>query len=256
MAEYHPPFEINGSILRMVAEICEMLGRWSVLNKPTLSPHLRRNNRIRTIHASLAIENNSLSEKQVSAVIEGKMVLGAPREIWEVKNAFAAYEAMPDWQPENLENLLAAHQLLMRGLIDEAGKFRSGALEIYRDQTLIHLAPPADRVTNLVSDLLGWLKKTDFHPLIMSCVFHCDFEFIHPFADGNRRLGRLWQTLILSKWQPILAFLPVETVIHARQADYYQALSASDAAGNSTKFIIFMLDSLRSAIAEAIADEI
>lgn len=252
MAEYQPPFEINAAILQAVAEICEMLGRWSISNKSTLSPHLRRNNRIRTIHASLAIENNSLSEKQVSAVIEGKTVLGAPREIWEVQNAFAAYEAMPDWQPENLSDLLAAHQLLMCGLIDEAGKFRSGAVGVYRDQTLIHLAPPADRVSTLVSDLLEWLRKTDSHPLISSCVFHYKFEFIHPFADGNGRMGRLWQSLILSKWQPILAFLPVETVIYARQADYYQALGESNEAGNSTKFITFMLDALRTAISEAV----
>lgn len=254
MAEYKPPFEINAAILQTVAEICEMLGRWSVSNKSTLSPHLRRNNRIRTIHASLAIENNSLSEKQVTAVIEGKRILGAPREIQEVQNAFAAYEKMTDWQPENSEDLLTAHQFLMSKLIDEAGKFRSSAVGVYRDKTLIHLAPPADRVANLVSDLLEWLRKTDSHPLIASCVFHYEFEFVHPFADGNGRMGRLWQSLILSKWQPILAFLPVETVIHKKQSEYYQALSACDKAASSTIFIEFMLDALRIAMSEVVTE--
>jgi Fic family protein len=254
MAEYKPPFEINAPILKAVAEICEMLGRWSISNKSALSPHLRRNNRIRTIHASLAIENNSLSEKQVSAVIKGKTVLGAPREIQEVQNAFAAYEEMTNWQPENLEDLLTAHQFLMNKLIDEAGKFCSSAVGIYRDKTLIHLSPPADRVANLVSDLLTWLKKTDAHPLIASCVFHYEFEFIHPFVDGNGRMGRLWQSLILSKWQPILAFLPVETVIHKRQSEYYQALSACDKSASSTIFIEFMLDALRIAMSEVVTE--
>lgn len=254
MAEYKPPFEINAPILQAVAEICEMLGRWSISNKSALSPHLRRNNRIRTIHASLAIENNSLSEKQISAIIEGKRILGAPREIQEVQNAFAAYEKMADWQPENLEDLLAAHQFLMNKLIDEAGKFRSSKVGIYCDKTLIHLAPPAERVANLISDLLAWLKKTDAHPLIASCVFHYEFEFIHPFADGNGRMGRLWQSLILSKWQAILAFLPVETVIHRKQDEYYQALAACDKVGNSTIFVEFMLDALRITMSEVVAE--
>ncbi len=254
MAKYQPPFEISASALQAVAEICEMLGRWSISNKPTLSPHLRRNNRIRTIHASLAIENNSLSVKEVAAVLDGKTVLGLPREIQEVRNAFAAYEEMPNWQPENLQNLLTAHQLLMQGLIDDAGKFRSSGVGIYRDQTLIHLAPPADRVANLTADLLAWLKKTDTHPLITSCVFHYEFEFIHPFADGNGRMGRMWQTLILSKWNSLLAFLPVETVIQKRQAEYYQALAASDKAGSATNFIEFMLDALRISMSEVVIE--
>ena len=254
MGKYQPPFEITTSTLQTVAEICEMLGRWSLSNKSDLAPHLRRNNRIRTIHASLAIENNSLSVKEVTAVLDGKTVLGLPREIQEVRNAFTAYEEMPNWQPENLQNLLTAHQLLMNGLIDDAGKFRRSSVGIYRDQTLIHLAPPAERVPNLIADLLIWLKKPDAPPLIASCVFHYEFEFIHPFADGNGRMGRMWQTLILSKWNSLLAFLPAETVIQKRQAEYYQALAASDKAGSATNFIEFMLDALRISMSEVVIE--
>jgi Fic family protein len=254
MTDYLPSFNISTSALQAVAEICEMIGRWSVSSKSTLSPHLRRNNRIRTIHASLAIENNSLNIQEVTAVLDGKTVLGLPREIQEVRNAFTAYEEMANWQPENLQNLLTAHKFLMNGLIDDAGKFRSNAVGIYRDQTLIHLAPPAERAPELITSLLAWLQKTDEHPLIASCVFHYEFEFIHPFADGNGRMGRMWQTLILSKWQPLLAFLPVETVIQKRQSEYYQALSESDKDGNATIFIEFMLDALRISMSEVVIE--
>jgi Fic family protein len=247
-----PPFTITESMLKAVAEICEMVGRWSLESKLDLVPQLRRQNRIRTIHASLAIENNGLSEKQVSAVIDGKNVLGHQREIQEVKNAFATYEEMHNWQPSSLEDLLKAHEILMSGLVDEVGKFRSGAVGVYKDKALIHLAPPADRVPYLMQDLLNWLGKTDAHPLIASCAFHYEFEFIHPFSDGNGRIGRLWQSLILSKWQPLLAFLPVETVVHKQQSQYYQALSACDKNGNSNIFIEFMLDALRVAMQETI----
>ncbi len=249
---YRPPFTITESMLKAVAEICEMLGRWSVESKMDLLPQLRRQNRIRTIHASLAIENNSLSEKQVSAVIEGKNVLGHPREIHEVKNAFATYEEMQNWQPSSLEDLLKAHEILMSGLVDEAGKFRKGSVGVYNGKSLVHMAPPADPVPHLMQDLLNWLGKTDTHPLIASCAFHYEFEFIHPFSDGNGRMGRLWQSLILSKWQPLLAFLPVETVVHKQQSQYYQALSACDKNGNSNIFIEFMLDALRVSMQETI----
>jgi len=249
---YKPPFTITESMLKSVAEICELVGRWSVESKLDLAPQLRRQNRIRTIHASLAIESNSLSEKQVSAVIEGKTVLGAPREIREVQNAFATYEEMSNWRSDSLDDLFKAHEILMSGLVDEVGKFRSGSVGVYQDTTLIHLAPPADRVPHLMQDLLDWLGKTDTHPLIASCVFHYEFEFIHPFSDGNGRMGRLWQSLILSKWKPLLAFLPVETVVHKRQSQYYQALGACDKNANSNIFIKFMLDALRVAMQETI----
>jgi len=167
-----------------------------------------------------------------------------------VKNAFAAYEAMTGWNPSSVKDLLAAHRLLVSGLVDDAGRFRSRAVGIAQCGRVVHLAPPADRVTGLMKDLLVWLKRTDTHPLVASCVFHYELEFIHPFADGNGRMGRLWQTLILSHWNPLFAFLPVETVIRDRQADYYRVLGACDKAGHSTAFIEFLLAALLTALRE------
>lgn len=180
----------------------------------------RRRNRIRSIQASLAIKNNNLSVEQVTAVLAGKSVLAAPRAVQEVCNAFVAYERLPRWQPAQCAHLLEAHRLLMTGLIDTPGRWRGSGVGIYRNKKLVHMAPPPSRVAKLMQDLLSWLKSTDAHPLISSCVFHYEFEFIHPFADGSGRLGRLWQTLILSRWKPVLAWLPVETVIRQHQSDY------------------------------------
>ncbi len=202
-------------------------------------PVLRRENGIRSIHSSLAIENNSLTLEQVTAVIAGKRVLGPPREVQEVKNAFAAYDAMEAWNPSSPKDLLAAHRILMEGLIDEAGKFRTRPVGIAQGQKIVHLAPPAAGVPGLMKDLLGWLRRTDSHPLIAGCILHYELEFIHPFADGNGRIGRLWQTLVLSRWNPLFAFLPVESVIRDRQAEYYQTLAACDKIGNSTAFLPF-----------------
>jgi Fic family protein len=245
-----PPFTITPAILSLVAEIAGEVGRLSAVAGMDGVPKLRRENRIRSIHASLAIENNTLSLDQVTAVIEGKRVLGQPREIQEVQNAFAAYEAMTEWNPVSVKDLLTAHRLMLEALDDHAGKYRSGAVGIAQGRQIVHLAPPADRVPGLMKNLLGWLKRTDAHPLIAGCVFHYELEFIHPFADGNGRIGRLWQTLILSRWNPLFAFLPVETVIHDRQAEYYKVLAACDRAGNSTAFIEFLLDALLTALRE------
>jgi len=249
---YQPPFQISTTALNLVAQISELLGRWSVSADAAFAPQLRRDNRIRTIQASLAIENNSLSLEQVTAVLDGKRVLGQPREIQEVRNAFAAYEHMADWQPESRNDLLSAHGLLMAGLMDAPGRIRHGDVGIYRGDKLVHMAPPASRVGTLVDQLLGWLDRTDTHPLIASCVFHYEFEFIHPFADGNGRMGRLWQTLMLGRWQPMLAYLPVETVIRSQQQDYYAALAASDKASDATPFVEFMLWTLHAAMTEAV----
>lgn len=252
MSRYQPPFTITPAILALVEEIGEALGRWSATIPRGLSPVLRRGNRIRTVQASLAIENNTLTIEQVTAVLEGKRVLGPPREIQEVRNAFAAYEALTGWDPASLDDLLAAHRTLMAGLMDDAGRLRPGGVGIYRGSDLVHMAPPASRVFELVRDLLGWLGRGELHPLLASGVVHYELEFIHPFADGNGRIGRLWQTLILSRWRPILAYLPVETLIRERQDAYYQALAESDQAGAATPFVAFMLDALSAAIDEAV----
>ncbi len=245
---YHPPFDITPAILQRSNEIAETLGRWSALLQGDLSPKLRRSQRIQTIQASLAIENNTLSVAQVTDILDGKRVLGLPREIQEVRNAFTTYEKMPLWKSTSREDLLDAHRLLMLGLVDHPGQFRAGGVAIYRGTRVVHMAPPAHRVTILMQDLLHWLSTTTFSPLIASCIFHYEFEFIHPFEDGNGRMGRLWQTLILSKWQPVLAYLPVETVIHEQQDGYYQALAASDQMANSMPFVEFMLTALQEAI--------
>ncbi len=246
-ASYQPPFRITTGILNAVAEIGELLGRWSA-SHGDLSPQLRRENRIRTIQASLAIEHNSLSLEQVTAVLDGKQVLGLPREIQEVRNAFAAYEQLPNWQASNGEHLLAAHALLMQGLVDRPGQWRDGDVGIFRDKVLLHMAPPANQIPRLMRDLLEWLANTDSHPLIASCVFHYEFEFIHPFSDGNGRLGRLWQTLILSRWRPAMAYLPVESIIRDQQEAYYRVLGEADKASDCTVFIEFMLQALLAAL--------
>lgn len=252
---YQPPYSITPSIVNLVAEIGETIGRYTVLAEQNLTPRLRRENRIRTIQASLAIENNTLTLEQVTAVIEGKRVLGHPREIQEVRNAFATYEAMDDWSAISQKHMLAAHESLMRGLVEETGRYRSGGVGIFRGEQLVHIAPPADRVPKLMADLLDWLGGSNEHPLVASCVFHYEFEFIHPFADGNGRMGRLWQTLILRKWKPLLAYLPVESVIKDRQAEYYRALAVADHRADATPFIEFMLGALRDALREAVATD-
>jgi Fic family protein len=249
---YQPPFTITPLILQRVTEIVELLTRWEVAGDNALSPQLRRNNRIRTIQASLAIENNTLSIEQVTAVLEGKTVLGLPREIQEVRSAFTAYEQLPNWQVHSATDLLTAQGLLMAGLVDDAGSFRSKGVGIYNESDLVHRAPPASRIEALMTDLLAWLASAQVHPLIASCVFHYEFEFIHPFADGNGRMGRLWQTLILSQWQPVLAYLPVESVIRVRQTAYYQALADADNLADSTPFIEFMLQALLDTMTEVL----
>ncbi|KGM52506.1 cell filamentation protein Fic [Lysobacter concretionis Ko07 = DSM 16239] len=255
MPAYQPPFQLTHRMTALVADIAERLGAWKAANRGALVPALRRGNRIRTLQASLAIEQNTLSVEQVTAVLAGKPVLGSPREIQEIRNAFAAYEAMEHWQPHRLGDLLQAHGLLMAGLVDRPGQLRGGDVGIWRGDKLLHMAPPASRVSALVKDLLGWVRKTDAHPLVASAAFHYEFEFIHPFPDGNGRMGRLWQTLILAHWQPMLAWLPVETVIRSRQQDYYAQLARADASSDCSGFIEFMLQAIDDSLGEAIAAE-
>ncbi|MEQ1964933.1 Fic family protein [Xenorhabdus khoisanae] len=251
MAVYQPPYTITPTMLNRVAEIAELLGRWSV-SAECSSPLLRKENRIRTIQASLAIEHNSLSTEQVTAIIDGKRVLAPVKDIQEVRNAILAYEKLPDWRSSRLTDLLAAHRLLMTGLVDLPGQLRQGDVGIYRENQLIHMAPPANQILRLIGDLLMWLKHTDIHPLIASSIFHYEFEFIHPFTDGNGRMGRLWQTLILSEWRPELAWLPVETLIHHQQQVYYQVLRECDRTSDCTLFIDFMLEKLAEALKESL----
>ena len=248
---YTPPFTITDEILRLVAEISEQIGALSVrLGARMPSPMLRKENQIKTIHSSLAIEHNSLSLQQVTDVIEGKHVLGAPNEIQEVKNALQAYQLMQSLDAFNEKDLLRAHGLMMTDLVDKAGQYRTEGVGVFDGDKCIHLAPPADRVSSLMADLFEWVRHTDTHPLISSCVFHYEFEFIHPFMDGNGRMGRYWQTMLLSRWKGIFAWLPVETIVKQHQQEYYNAIAQSDAQGNSTVFIDFMLRCILQTIQE------
>ena len=239
--KYQPPYTISPEILNRVAAISEAVGRLTVLTDKARTLRLRRINRIRTIHGSLAIEGNTLSEAQITAILEGKRVIAPPREVQEVKNALAAYDLFGTWKPEAEKDLLEAHRMLMSGLIDEAGLYRHGGVGVMAGQQVIHMAPPADRVPQLMGDLFGWLAAADVHPLIASSVFHYELEFIHPFADGNGRMGRLWQSLILAHWNPLFADIPVESLIFEHQAEYYQSIKESTQKTDSAPFITFML---------------
>lgn len=216
--------------------------------KVNLNPNLRRINRIMSIHSSLAIEGNTLTMDQVTDIIDGKRVLGNPREILEVKNALSAYDLMGDLDPFDLDCLLKAHGIMMSGIIDDAGALRKTGVGVYSGERLIHLAPPYDRVPELIASLMQWTKDSKDHPLIKSCVFHYEFEFIHPFSDGNGRTGRLWHTLILSKWNDLMASIPVESMIRRHQEEYYEAISRSTADGDSGAFIEFMLEVILEAV--------
>ena len=256
MTEYKPPYKITDTIVNLLTEISVLLEKWTVSVQGQLSPELRRENQIKTIQASLAIENNSFSIEQVTAIMDGTRVQGFPHEIQEVKNAIHAYKKLSDWNPNSVSHLLEAHELMLKGLVDDAGTLRAKGVGVYKGKDLVHMAPPADRVPFLVEDLFAWLKSSPTHPLLKSCIFHYEFEFIHPFCDGNGRMGRLWQTLILSKWNPLLAHLPVETIIKQRQEHYYASLASSDVKGSSTDFITFMLAALRDELTDGINDGI
>ncbi|KFC07334.1 type I restriction-modification system, specificity subunit S [Trabulsiella guamensis ATCC 49490] len=253
MSRYQPPFTITTPMLSQVAEIGELLGHWAA-RAGRVSPLLREENRIRTIQASLAIEHNSLNTEQVTAIMEGKRVLAPLKDIQEVRNAIVAYEKMDHWQSYQLADVLEAHKTLMAGLVETPGALRNGNVGIYRGSQLIHMAPPASQVPRLMGDLLHWLQETDLHPLVASSVFHYEFEFIHPFADGNGRMGRLWQTLILSEWRPELAWLPVETLIHHQQERYYQVLGECDKVSDCTAFVEFMLSNIIAVLKDGIND--
>ena len=253
---YEPPFKITSKAINLISQISEKIGEISALENTERTVQLRKKNRIKTIHSSLAIENNSLTIEQITAIIEGKRVLGPPNEIQEVKNAVQAYELLLNLNPYKQNDLLKAHQLMMNDLVKHSGKYRKGGVGIFDGKGVVHVAPPADRVPFLMNDLFDWLKSSDAHPLIKSCVFHYEFEFIHPFEDGNGRMGRLWQTVILTEWKPIFAWLPIETLIKENQKLYYKALGISDSNADSTEFIEFMLSIILKTIKEIITTEL
>lgn len=252
---YTPPFQITSKSIDLISRISEKIGELNSVQDSSRHIALRKENRIKTIHSSLAIENNSLSLEQITAIIEGKRVLGEPHEIQEVKNAVQAYELLLEINPYDENDLLRAHALMMNDLVSRNGKYRTDGVGIFNGNEVVHLAPPAKRVPKLMADLFGWLKTSDDHPLVKSCVFHYGFEFIHPFQDGNGRMGRLWQTAILKDWKEVFAWLPVETLIKENQNDYYAALTSSDNAADSTPFIEFMLSLLFSSINEIIENK-
>lgn len=241
MNNYVPPFTLTNKIVNLVARIGETIGRFQFSNKFNPNPRLRRENRIRTIHSSLAIENNTLNLEQITAIINGKRVLGMPAEIQEVKNAFEAYEHILDFSPYSINDLLRAHGLMMNSLVTEAGRFRSGGVGVFNGDKLIHMAPPAEFVRVHIENLLEWVEKSDLHLLVKSCIFHYEFEFIHPFQDGNGRIGRMWQTLLLTQYHTIFVYLPIETLIKERQEDYYRCLAEADAKADSSVFVEFLL---------------
>ena len=253
---YEPPFKITSKAIHLISEISEKIAEINKLVNSERTVNLRKKNRIRTIHSSLAIENNSLTIEQITAIIEGKRVLGAPNEIQEVKNAVQAYELILNLKPHSQKDLLKAHKLMMHDLVKQSGKYRKEGVGIFDGKGLVHVAPPADRVPCLMNELFEWLKKTDVHPLIKSCVFHYEFEFIHPFEDGNGRMGRLWQTVILTEWKSVFAWLPIESLIKENQKSYYKILGISDKNSDSTAFIEFMLSIILKTIKDIIANEL
>ena len=253
MRNKKPPFEITNTMIHEVAEIAELVGKLSSTNQLSANPTLRRTNRIRTIHGSLAIEQNTLSLEQVTAVLNGKQVLAPPKDIAEVKNAYEIYERLDELDPYSVDDLLTAHGIMTRGLVEESGVFRSRPVGVVdQEGHVLHFGTLPQYVPDLVMELLDWVKNSDIHMLIRSCVFHYELELIHPFADGNGRIGRLWHTLLLSKWNPVFAWLPVESMIHARQPEYYSAINASNDAGESTAFIEFMLSAIKASLIDAI----
>ena len=253
MKNKKPPFEITNQIIDSVAEIAELVGKLTSTNLLSTNLTLRRANRIRTIHGSLAIEQNTLTLEQVTAVLNGKQVLAPPKDIAEVKNAYEIYERLDKLDPYSVDDLLAAHGVMARGLADESGMFRTRPVGVVNQEGhVLHFGTLPQYVPDLVMELLDWAKNSDVHMLIRSCVFHYEFELIHPFADGNGRVGRLWHTLLLSKWNPAFAWLPVESIIHDRQQEYYAAINASNDAGESTVFIEFMLSAIKASLIDAI----
>jgi Fic family protein len=250
-----PPYEITNTILSLISKISERIGevRSAHLIKPPTE--LRKRNRIRTIQSSLEIEGNTLTVEQITDLINNKRVLAPKKDIQEVKNAIKVYSMLDDFDTYELDSLCLAHGILMEGLLDNAGSLRKTSVGIVKGEDVAHIAPPGDMVFPLMNDLLSYLRNDDDLLLIKSCVFHYEFEFIHPFLDGNGRMGRLWQTMILKEYSPVFEFLPIETLIKERQQDYYHVLGKSDTEGKSTSFIEFMLDIINQALEDLLSTQ-
>ena len=243
---YIPPYKITPGIIDLVSRISEAVGGFYAQEEL----RLHRINRIKTIQGSLAIEGNTLNTDQITAILDGKPVVASMNEVQEVRNAIKAYQMLDELDPNSIDDLLKAHLTMETGLIDDAGRFRLKDVGVASGEDIIHYAPPAGRVPHLMNDLFGWLNKTDEHPLIKSCVFHYEFEFIHPFSDGNGRTGRLWQTLILSKWRSVFKNLPIENVVYKYRKEYYHAIAASGEENGCTPFIKFILGVIDETLAQ------
>ena len=243
-----PPFSITPRMLDEIGRIERFIGRIEGLDHPKPQPHLRKSNRVRTVQGSLAIEGNTLGLDQVTALLEGKQVIGQHEEIQEVLNAIQAYDQITGFSPYSAKALLEAHRILMEGLIPDAGKWRTKNVGVVKGSTVSHIAPRADRVPFLMADLFQFLKEDPSHPLIRSCVFHYELEFIHPFQDGNGRIGRLWHSVLLYHYHPAFEFIPVESLIKTHQQDYYDSLEKSDRVGDSTHFVEFALKMIHRAL--------
>jgi Fic family protein len=247
---YQPPFAITAEIIDLIAEISELMGEIKHFNESHLAVRLRKISKIKTITGTLQIEGNTLSEQQVTALLEGKRVLGTMREIAEVKGAIEVYNRIEQFDYKKLDDLLGAHKLLMGEILNHAGHFRAKSVGVYGAQGVTHVAPPANQVSGLMAELFAWLNHAEEHPLVVSSVFHYEFEFIHPFIDGNGRMGRLWQHLILQRWRESFALVPVESMLRDHQQGYYQALEQAGQDGNCTIFVLFMLKTIRESIVD------
>jgi Fic family protein len=246
---YRRPFQVTSAALATSLELMRLIGQYEGLLSPKPQPKLRRHNQIRTVLGSLSIEGNTLSLEQVTALLDHKRVLGSKREILEVENAIKVYAHAQKFDPSSPGALLRAHEEMMRGLIPDAGRYRTKGVGIFRGKKIAHVAPPPKQVARLVEQLLSFIKADrEVHPLIKAAVAHYELEFIHPFSDGNGRMGRLWQHVMLVRFHPVFEYLPIESVIHAHQKDYYRALAASDKAGNSTAFIELSLTTIRETL--------
>jgi len=252
---YIPPFNLTDEMLQLTSEISELLGRIGGLEDLDKLPRLRRAGRIKTIHSSLAIENNTLTIEQVTDIIDGKRVLGPPDEILEVKNAHTAYKELENVDAFEMKDILRIHKIMMNGLVEENGRLRTVNAGVFTsDGQKIHSAPRPELLPGLMSDLFDWLKVTKTHPLIGSSVFHYEFEYIHPFRDGNGRMGRYWQTAILMKWKPVFAWIPIESIIRERQTEYYNAIRTSSKNVSSNEFILYMLKAILDSVKAIVSD--